>query len=79
MRRNCRWCGKAYEDNGAFMGGVHNYMSYCSKRCEIAAQNNEKKEAAARKAYWQAHPKLKLLRNIAICLFFIFAFFASNQ
>lgn len=73
MQRNCKWCGKSYDDSKVF----DSY--YCSRRCRIAAENYDRKKAAEAKAYWQAHPKLKLVRNIAICLLFVYAFFASRQ
>lgn len=78
MQRNCKWCGKSYDDSK--VSDVYaSYGGYCSRRCRIAAENYDKKKASEAKAYWQAHPKLKLIRNIAICLLFVYAFFASRQ
>lgn len=68
-RCTCRWCGKTYDSSNASRGGVRSPGSYCSIRCENAGRNNEKKEASARKEFWSAHPILKILKNIAICLF----------
>ena len=43
-RYTCKWCGKQFDSNQASRGGVTLYSSYCSKRCEIAAERERQRK-----------------------------------
>lgn len=71
---NCHWCGKSFDASKA--RGTYSSM-YCSRRCELAAEKNEKIEREKRKEFWRTHRTLRILRNIFIGIFIFIAFICS--
>ena len=56
MQCTCRWCGKQFDPIQAFRGGVQQYHSYCSKRCENAGERVRKKEYEESQQFLKDHP-----------------------
>ena len=75
MMPNCHWCGKSFDADKA--RGVNKRNTYCSRRCELAAEKNEKIEWEKRKEFWRTHRTLRILRNIFIGIFIFIAFICS--
>ena len=74
---NCHWCGKSFDVGKASSGGVKKTSWYCSRRCELAGEKNEKIEREKRKEFWRTHRTLRILRNIFIGIFIFIAFICS--
>lgn len=64
--RTCRWCGKRYESTNSFRGGVKNYESYCSSRCENAANSQRIRDKKRSDAEWENSWFMKQWRKLPL-------------
>lgn len=74
MQNTCKWCGKQYDTSQAARGGVSNYYSYCSVRCEKAAKRERQKENEELKQFEKEHPLFKFFIIGIFAIIMIFGF-----